>query len=65
MRYGAEVQIEPDKLQDFMLVQVPLRGRARIECGGVRWTPIRPVPRSSRPTGCCGCIGKPAANNCC
>ena len=36
LRYGAEVQIEPDKLQDFMLVQVPLRGRARIECGGVR-----------------------------
>ena len=34
LRYGAEVQIEPDKLQDFMLVQV--RGRARIECGGVR-----------------------------
>lgn len=36
LRYGAEVQIEPDKLQDFMLVQVPLRGRARIDCGGVQ-----------------------------
>jgi AraC-like DNA-binding protein len=33
LRYGAEVHIEPDRLQDFMLVQVPLRGRARIECG--------------------------------
>lgn len=33
LRYGAEVHIEPDRLQDFMLVQVPLHGRARIECG--------------------------------
>ncbi len=33
LRYGAEVSIEPDCLEDFMLVQVPLRGRARIECG--------------------------------
>lgn len=36
LRYGAEVHIEPDRLQDFMLVQVPLRGRARIECGDER-----------------------------
>ncbi len=36
LRYGAEVHIEPDRLQDFMLVQVPLRGRARIECGDDR-----------------------------
>ncbi|MPT38593.1 MAG: AraC family transcriptional regulator [Achromobacter sp.] len=36
LRYGAEVHIEPDRLQDFMLVQVPLRGRACIECGGDR-----------------------------
>lgn len=36
LRYGAEVHIEPDRLQDFMLVQVPLRGRACIECGDER-----------------------------
>ncbi|WP_454672998.1 AraC family transcriptional regulator [Achromobacter pestifer] len=36
LRYGAEVHIEPDRLQDFMLVQVPLRGRAYIECGNER-----------------------------
>ena len=65
LRYGAEVQIEPDKLQDFMLVQVPLRGAPASNAAASGWTPIRPVPRSSRPTGRCGCIGKPAANNCC
>ncbi|MFD4841097.1 AraC family transcriptional regulator [Achromobacter sp. NPDC058515] len=36
LRYGAEVHIEPDRLQDFMLVQVPLRGRACIDCGDER-----------------------------
>ncbi|QKH35175.1 AraC family transcriptional regulator [Achromobacter pestifer] len=36
LRYGAEVHIEPDRLQDFMLVQVPLSGRACIECGNDR-----------------------------
>lgn len=36
LRYGAEVHIEPDRLKDFMLVQVPLRGRACIECGDER-----------------------------
>lgn len=36
LRYGAEVHIEPDRLQDFMLVQVPLRGRACIECDDER-----------------------------
>ncbi|MDQ2138107.1 helix-turn-helix domain-containing protein [Alcaligenaceae bacterium B3P038] len=36
LRYGAEVSIDPDRLKDFMLVQVPLAGRADIECGGIR-----------------------------
>lgn len=33
LRYGADVRIEPDALGDFFLVQMPLKGRARIECG--------------------------------
>lgn len=31
--YGADVSIEPDCLDDFLLVQMPLRGSAQIRCG--------------------------------
>lgn len=33
LRYGPEVRIDPGRLRDFMLVQVPLTGRARVQCG--------------------------------
>lgn len=33
LRYGADVLIEPDRLEDFLLVQMPLRGGAHIRCG--------------------------------
>jgi len=33
MRYGAEVRITPGRFADFYLVQVPLRGRARVRSG--------------------------------
>lgn len=31
--YGAEVEIDPDCLETFFLVQMPIRGGARIRCG--------------------------------
>lgn len=31
--YGADVSIEPDCLNDFLLVQMPLQGTAQIRCG--------------------------------
>ncbi|MFJ9392991.1 AraC family transcriptional regulator [Nocardioides sp. NPDC101246] len=34
MRYGADVRITPGRFHDFYLVQVPLRGRARVRTGG-------------------------------
>ncbi|MFZ5511908.1 MAG: AraC family transcriptional regulator [Pseudomonadota bacterium] len=39
--YGADVSIEPDRLEHFVLVQWPLRGTADIECGRQR---IRSTP---------------------
>ncbi|CAN5917708.1 AraC family transcriptional regulator [soil metagenome] len=33
LRYGCEVDIEPDSLDDFVLVQMPLRGRAEVRMG--------------------------------
>ena len=33
LRYGCEVDIEPDSLEDFVLVQMPLRGRAEVRMG--------------------------------
>ncbi|MGE4124407.1 MAG: AraC family transcriptional regulator [Pusillimonas sp.] len=33
LRYGANVTIEPESLDDFLLVQMPLAGRAEISCG--------------------------------
>lgn len=34
LRYGCDVDIEPDALGNFVLVQMPLRGRADIHTGG-------------------------------
>lgn len=31
--YGANVSIEPDSLDDFLLVQMPMQGSAQIRCG--------------------------------
>jgi AraC-like DNA-binding protein len=31
--YGAEVEIDPGRLQDFFLLQVPLSGSAHVRCG--------------------------------
>lgn len=36
LRHGAAVHIEPDRLKDFMLVQMPLSGRAEVACGNHR-----------------------------
>ncbi len=33
LHYGAEVDIEPGPLDDFFLVQMPLKGWAHVECG--------------------------------
>jgi AraC-like DNA-binding protein len=33
--YGATVEIDPGRLQDFFLLQVPLRGSAHVRCGTV------------------------------
>ncbi|MDP9898156.1 AraC family transcriptional regulator [Variovorax ginsengisoli] len=33
LRYGCEVEIEPDALDSFVLVQMPLRGRAEVHIG--------------------------------
>ncbi|MBC2769809.1 AraC family transcriptional regulator [Pusillimonas minor] len=33
LRYGADVTIEPESLDDFLLVQMPMSGRADIRCG--------------------------------
>lgn len=33
LHYGADVSIEPGPLGDFFLVQMPLKGRAQVECG--------------------------------
>lgn len=33
VQYGADVEIEPGCLGTFFLLQMPVRGRARIECG--------------------------------
>lgn len=36
LRYGANVSIEPECLDDFLLVQMPLAGQAHIRCGAQR-----------------------------
>ncbi len=37
LEYGAEVEIDPDRLDDFFLVQIPVAGHASIECGNSRF----------------------------
>ncbi|OWJ94535.1 AraC family transcriptional regulator [Pseudomonas sp. A46] len=37
LEYGATVDIDPGRLEDFYLVQVPIHGRARIDCDGHRF----------------------------
>ncbi|UTW14184.1 AraC family transcriptional regulator [Marinobacterium rhizophilum] len=36
LRYGADVQIEPERLEQFFLIQMPLEGEAEIQCDGQR-----------------------------
>jgi AraC-like DNA-binding protein len=42
LEYGAEVEIDPDRLDDFFLVQIPVAGHAAIACGNRRFdsTPL-------------------------
>jgi AraC-like DNA-binding protein len=42
LEYGAEVEIDPDRLDDFFLVQIPVAGHASIACGNRRFdsTPL-------------------------
>ncbi len=35
LRYGAEVEVRPKPFTDFVLIQMPLRGSASLECDGV------------------------------
>nr|BAB32751.1 putative regulatory protein [Pseudomonas resinovorans] len=35
LRYGAEVEVRPRPFTDFVLMQMPLRGRASFECDGL------------------------------
>lgn len=37
LEYGAEVEIDPDRLDDFFLVQIPVAGHASIMCGNRRF----------------------------
>jgi AraC-like DNA-binding protein len=37
LEYGAEVEIDPDRLDDFFLVQIPVAGLAHIACGNARF----------------------------
>ena len=42
LEYGAEVEIDPNRLDDFFLVQIPVAGHASIACGNRRFdsTPL-------------------------
>ncbi len=37
LEYGAEVEIDPNRLDDFFLVQIPVAGHASIACGNRRF----------------------------
>ncbi|NML27509.1 AraC family transcriptional regulator [Zoogloea dura] len=37
LEYGTEVRIDPGRLENFYLVQMPIRGGAAIQCGGHRF----------------------------
>ena len=52
VQYGPAVQIDPGYLQDFFLLQIPLRGGAEIRCGGqqVQATPsLASLPSPTEP----------------
>jgi AraC-like DNA-binding protein len=34
LEYGVNVFIDPGRLEDFFLIQIPIKGRARIQCAG-------------------------------
>ena len=36
LRYGGQVEIRPQPFEDFVLVQMPLRGSATLHCDGIR-----------------------------
>ncbi|ANG61862.1 hypothetical protein A8C75_04770 [Marinobacterium aestuarii] len=36
LRYGADVQIEPECLEQFFLIQMPLQGEGEVQCDGER-----------------------------
>ncbi|WP_455922575.1 AraC family transcriptional regulator [Pseudomonas putida] len=38
LEYGAPVTIDPGRLEDFFLVQIPTRGSAEIQCDGMQFT---------------------------
>lgn len=37
LEYGADVEIDPDRLGDFFLIQIPVAGHAAIACGNRRF----------------------------
>jgi AraC-binding-like domain len=45
LHYGAEVEVQPEPLRDFVLVQMPLRGRAEISGAHGGGAPVRMSPR--------------------
>ncbi|WP_057459655.1 cupin domain-containing protein, partial [Pseudomonas syringae] len=38
LEYGVPVSIDPGRLENFFLIQIPTRGSAEIHCDGVRFT---------------------------
>jgi hypothetical protein len=63
LRYGCDVDIEPDALGNFVLVQMPLRGHADVHTGGqtLQIHPGRAL--SFPPTSRCACTGTPTASS--
>lgn len=37
LEYGGDVEIDPGRLEQFYLIQIPLQGEATIQCGGHRF----------------------------
>ncbi|MDQ0678916.1 AraC-like DNA-binding protein [Arthrobacter pascens] len=60
--YGAEVRIDPEGLENFLLVQVPLAGRARMKVGSniVESSPrVATIPPMDRPFSMVWDLGAP------
>jgi hypothetical protein len=60
--YGAEVRIDPEGLENFLLVQVPLAGRARMQVGSniVESSPrVATIPPMERPFSMVWDLGAP------